>query len=810
MNRFCQVFKRYASTATKPVVSLDKIRNIGIIAHIDAGKTTTTERMLYYSGITKKIGNVDEGDTVTDYLSQERDRGITIQSAAVTIPWNNHRINIIDTPGHADFTFEVIRSLMVLDGVVTILDGVAGVEAQTEKVWRQATDLGIPKVVYVNKMDREGAGFSRTVKEVILKLNTKVVLASIPYFEQDPKTRQQIFKGVIDVFDSKLMKWQDSADGKSVEVSDITEDSPLYEEMSRCREQLVETLGELNEDVIDSFLETEDYMQVPTKVLKKLLHEATIKCQVCPILCGASFKNIGVQPLMDAVLEYLPSPLEINPPVVSTKITKRSKDKKSTKIEEVKLPSVIDPQNGCIINNNKNLTSALAFKVITDQNRGIMIFVRVYSGKLQSNSFVVNTTTGESIRIGKLLMMMADQPQEVQTLTSGSIGVITGANAEITTGDTLVASGGKSVGPMEKFAKLHPISVPQLVFSVSLEPKTVGDTRKMEESLQILLREDPSLKTHIDEESGQTVLTGMGELHLEIAVDRLVNDLKLKLEVGEVMVTYKENLVNPQADTYTKKVETLKGDYGITISIESFEEDVQGRIAEDDNVHYLTDNNAIVFEPNSDPEFIQEELSRGSWSLAVPYERIIKSITSGLLASLSIGGPIARLPLGSTIVRVHNYSVPSEIENVKELLSISRLSLLELIKSHDLEAFTFLEPITLIQVYVNDSDLGSVSQDLIGSRKLTILSIDDDLQDKDETWSRTEAQNFYLPHDITMSLLKSSQATKKVIKLEAPLKEMVGYLSKLRSLSKGTANYDMSYLGMRRVDKDRLNKILNA
>ncbi|KAF8000311.1 hypothetical protein HF325_005240 [Metschnikowia pulcherrima] len=339
-------------------VPAEKTRNIGIIAHIDAGKTTTTERMLYYSGKTQRIGNVDQGDTVTDYLPSERERGITIQLAAISIPWNGHKINIIDTPGHADFTFEVTRSLRVLDGAVTILDAVAGVEAQTEKVWRQANALGIPRIAYVNKMDRPGAGFSRTVKEIVAKLQTRVVCLNLPYFETENGDFARF-----DVLHKKLLLW-DAHDvlGKTLRAIDLNPSdpklAPLYEMVLQSRESMIETLGELDEAVIEEFFERdEDYMAVSTSTLNKAIQAATIASKVTPVLCGLSFRNLGVQPLMDAVVAYLASPLQIGlPDITSSAAKKLGRRKKALPAEEVAVPMKMDSKRGLVINNSANLT----------------------------------------------------------------------------------------------------------------------------------------------------------------------------------------------------------------------------------------------------------------------------------------------------------------------------------------------------------------------------------------------------------------------------------------------------------------------
>lgn len=837
---------------------ISAIRNIGIIAHIDAGKTTTTERLLYYSGLTKRIGNVDQGDTITDYMTQEKDRGITIQSAAVTLPWKSNKINVIDTPGHADFTFEVTRSLRVLDGAVTILDAVAGVEAQTEKVWKQAKDLKIPIIAYINKMDRDGAGYGRTVKEIVGRLSTRAVLINVPFFEKDA-TQNSIFKGVIDVIDQKLILWNtDSEDGKDVDVFDISNsDSCEYPdahlEMLKCREAMVETLGELDESIIDNFLEMEDYTKVSTSLIKNSIRSLTISGEITPILCGSSFKNIGVQPLMDAIVDYLPSPIDTSPPEVINsgllssghkKNRKNLKKKNNVNDNENNKPneasslilSTIDPKLGCIINKNKNLTTALAFKVINHPNRGLMVFIRVYSGKLQPNSTIINSRTGEKIKIGKLLVMNGESPLEVKYISAGNIGVITGTD-EISTGDTIIAhSLTKTVNQITKNEgnlKLIPIDIPPPVFSVSIEPTTVADKRKLDASLDILLKEDPSLKLSFDEESGQSILSGMGELHLEITKDRLINDMKVKADIGDVRVTYKETIMK-NVGPIVKFEEGNEGNsnefdkFGISLSIYPFEceldemfetmHDIMNKeFNEETNVYNLDINTIVIFDNNSLPEMIKKELKLEQWGLNISYEKLINSILSGCTGSLQMGGRLARLPLQNIIIYIDKWYIPEtrEINNSSELIKITRQAIIEGLNSLEDKDFTILEPIMNVRTYVLESDVGNVSQDLMSVRNAKIVGIEDESEINGEVedinWSKKQMEETYVPYDPTMQYLQQNQGVNKmVINSEAPLREMIGYLSKLRSLTKGRGIYDMELKGMERANSDRIRQILDT
>lgn len=814
---------------------ISSIRNIGIIAHIDAGKTTTTERLLYYSGLTNRIGNVDQGDTITDYMAQEKDRGITIQSAAVTLPWKSHKINVIDTPGHADFTFEVIRSLRVLDGAVTILDAVAGVEAQTEKVWKQAKDLNIPIIAYVNKMDREGAGYGRTVKEIVGRLGTRAVLINIPYFVKD-KSQNMLFKGLVDVVEKKLIIWDEkSLDGKTVEVIDVSnpdcEYPDIHNEMLKCRESMVETLGELDESIIDNFLETEDYSKVSKNLLRESIRKLTLSGEVTPILCGSSFRNIGVQPLMDSIIDYLPSPIDIKPPEVIGGLASGRNKKKSNEGSICKIPSKIDPKLGCVINNNKNLTTALAFKVINHPNRGLMIFVRVYSGKLQPNSTIINSRTGDKIKIGKLLVMNGDSPLEVKYLTAGNIGVITGTD-EISTGDSLIGHAVtktlSQINKNETSLKLLPITIPPPVFSVSIEPTTVADKRKLDASLDILLKEDPSLKLSFDDESGQSILSGMGELHLEITKDRLVNDMKVNADIGDVRVTYKETIL--KAVEEVKKFQTDETDetlpqFGMDLSIYPFDGELDEMIEVmkesmnksfdvNDDIHVLDINTAIIFDSNSMPELIKKELENEIWTLNISYNKLINSIISGATGSLQMGGRLARLPLQNLVIYINQWYIPEvkDLNNTSELIKITRQTINKGLDSLEDKDFTLLEPIMKVKTYVLESDVGIVSQDLMSARNAKILSIEDenDAENVENMqWSKTQMEQTYVPFDSTMQYVqKNNGVNKMVIKSEAPLREMIGYLSKLRSLTKGRGVFDMELKGMERATGDRVKQII--
>ncbi|SCU90408.1 LANO_0D08636g1_1 [Lachancea nothofagi CBS 11611] len=770
------------------------LRNIGIIAHIDAGKTTTTERMLYFSGKTKRIGNVDEGDTITDFLPQERSRGITIQSAAISFSWQNKfRINLIDTPGHADFTFEVIRSLKVLDGCVTILDAVAGVEAQTEKVWKQAK--GIPKICFINKMDRAGAGFSRTTKELIAKLNTRVLLLNVPVFANTSGPGEPVFEGVLDVVNKKVLRWTPQ-DPERVSVEDIICNSYYWNDLVKLRECLVETLSEFDEELVEYFLDTAngDYMIVPPELINKSVKKSLLANYAVPVLCGASFRNIGVQPLLDAVVNYLPSPLEAKLPEFNTNV-----------------PVEVNKKEGSVINNNKNLCVAQAFKVITDPIRGIMVYVRVYSGCLNSGFTVYNSTTGAKFKIGKLVIMHANVAEEVKQLKCGEIGVLTGSTVSenVRTGDTIIThsmkkDGLKSLNRVKELGlKINPIETPPPVFSVAVEPRTLGNKKLMEESIATIIREDPSLHVNVDEETGQTLLSGMGQLHLEIAKDRLLNELKAEVEVGKVMVSFKETL---NACTKQSVLQTEDG-YRFSISVEPLDVAMAAK-SSDEDWHYLsTDNNYLILE--------KSPACAGNWPYQISYEQIVNAVISSSIVALQKSGKIANFPLHSCAVRIKNdWSIPLDATSVSQTLALSRGLIFEALRELPDTAFAVLEPIMHINVTVKQSDMGHVLQDLTGARKANILSIDDehDLtsgENADIQYQRL-AEDQFLPMDATLGLanISSGATVNKTIRALVPLKEIVSYMSKLRSLTKGRGSYTMNYHGMEKVTSDRLPSIL--
>ena len=503
-------------------ISLDKTRNIGIMAHIDAGKTTTTERILYYTGVNYKIGEVHEGTATMDWMEQEQERGITITSAATTCFWKNYRINIIDTPGHVDFTIEVERSLRVLDGAVAVFDGVAGVEPQSETVWRQADKYKVPRICFVNKMDRTGANFFRCVDMIRTRLN------AVPIVMQIPMGLEENFKGIIDIAKMKAYLYKDETLGAEYDIIEIPEE--YKEESKKYHDEFIEKACDFNDSLMEKYLAGEE---VDVDAAKKAIRQATLEFKVVPVFCGSAFKNKGVQPLLDAVVEYLPSPLDVPP---MTGINPK------TEKEEIRRPSDDEP------------FSALAFKIASDPYTGQLTYIRVYSGILASGSYVYNSVKDSKERIGRLLKMHANKKEEIKEVHAGDIAAAVGLRST-TTGDTLCDESSIIV--------LESMEFPDPVISVAIEPKTKADQEKLGLSLQKLTIEDPSFKVKTDLETGQTIISGMGELHLEIIVDRLTREFKVDANVGKPQVAYKET-INKKVESEGKFIRQSggRGQYG--------------------------------------------------------------------------------------------------------------------------------------------------------------------------------------------------------------------------------------------------------
>ncbi len=496
-----------SSTATQKtegvLQDLARTRNIGIIAHIDAGKTTTTERILFYTGRIHRTGEVHEGAATMDWMVQERERGITITSAATTCFWDDHRINIIDTPGHVDFTVEVERSLRVLDGGVVVFDAVAGVEPQSETVWRQADKYRVPRICFVNKMDRTGANFWRTVEMIVERLKARPAVIQIPIGQESD------FLGIIDLIDLKSYIFHDDL-GQNIEIADVPAD--MLEDAQQRRHELVEMIAESDEDLMMRYLEDEE---ISTDELRAALRTATIAGTLVPILCGTALKNKGVQRMLDAIVDYLPSPSDV-PPVQGIIPSTGEPDIRTT-----------DPDEPF---------SALAFKIVSDPHVGRLAYVRVYSGQMSSGSYVQNSTKDQRERVGRLLRMHANHREEIDTIYAGDIGAVIGLKSTFT-GDTL-CDGDRPI-------LLETIQFPEPVISVAVEPKTRSDQDKMGMALARLAEEDPTFQMNTDPDSGQTIIRGMGELHLEVIVDRMLREFKVGANIGKPQVAYKETITKP-------------------------------------------------------------------------------------------------------------------------------------------------------------------------------------------------------------------------------------------------------------------------
>ncbi len=503
--------------ATQTATELAKVRNIGIMAHIDAGKTTTTERILFYTGINYKIGEVHEGAATMDWMEQEQERGITITSAATTTSWRDHTINLIDTPGHVDFTVEVERSLRVLDGAVAVFDGVAGVEPQSETVWRQADRYGVPRICFVNKMDRVGAEFHRCVDMIADRLGATPLVIQLPWgVEAD-------FRGVIDLVRMRAMLWQTDGKGDKFDIVGIPDD---HAEAARdWRDKLVETISENDEEMMELYLEGTE----PTEEqLIAAIRRATLAGGVTPVLCGSAFKNKGVQPMLDAIVDFLPSPLDV---------------------PAIKGHAVND--EGKLIERHADVSepfAALAFKIMSDQHLGKLTYIRIYSGRLETGTQVLNSTKGRKERIGKIYQMHANKREERPSAIAGQIVAVMGLK-DTTTGDTLSDQSNQVI--------LESMNFPAPVINVAIEPKTKGDQDKLGTAIQRLAEEDPTFQVRTDEETGQTIISGMGELHLEVLVDRMRREFKVEANIGRPQVAYRETIRSKvEKVEYTHKKQT--------------------------------------------------------------------------------------------------------------------------------------------------------------------------------------------------------------------------------------------------------------
>jgi elongation factor G len=690
---------------------IERYRNIGITAHIDAGKTTTTERILFYTGVSHKLGEVHDGTAIMDWMEQEQERGITITSAATTCFWKGmdshypeHRINIIDTPGHVDFTIEVERSLRVLDGACTVLCAVGGVQPQTETVWRQANKYGVPRLIFVNKMDRTGADFKRVLDQVRARLKANPVPIQLPIGAEEK------FRGVVDLVKMQAVYWDDSTQGMKFEAKDVP--AELMAEAKGWREKMVESAAEASEELMNKYLEKGE---LSVDEIKKGLRARTIHGEIFPMLCGSAFKNKGVQAMLDAVIDYLPAPSDV-PPVKGVK--------ENGEVDE-RPPSDDAPFSG------------LAFKIMTDPFVGQLTFFRVYSGVVSSGDSVYNPTKGRKERIGRLLQMHANEREEVKEVCAGDIAAAVGLK-EVTTGDTLTDA--------QKIVTLEKMEFPEPVIHVAVEPKTKADQEKMGIALNRLAQEDPSFRVRTDEESGQTIISGMGELHLEIIVDRMKREFGVDANVGAPQVAYRETIKRAAEKVEGKFIKQTggRGQYG----------------------HVL-----LRVEPQAPGkgfEFV-DAVKGGS----VPRE-YIPAVRKGVVDTLP-NGVLAGFPVVDIKVTLFDGSYHEVDSNENAFKMAGSIALKEGLRRANP---TLLEPMMAVEVETPDDFMGNVVGDL-NSRRGVIQGMEE------------------LP------------GGGKAVRAEVPLAEMFGYSTTLRSLSQGRATYTMEFKHYAEAPKQISEAIIN-
>ncbi|HEX3055453.1 MAG TPA: elongation factor G [Gaiellaceae bacterium] len=669
-------------------VALDRVRNIGIMAHIDAGKTTTTERILYYTGRTHKMGEVHEGAATMDWMAQEQERGITITSAATTAVWRDHRINIIDTPGHVDFTVEVERSLRVLDGAIAVFDSVAGVQPQSETVWRQADKYKVPRIAFINKMDRTGANFFAAVQSMTDRLGANPIPVQIPIGQEDQ------FTGVVDLVEMNAIVYKDEL-GQQFDVTEIPEG--LREQAHEYHHQLIDAISHFDDEVLEAYIEDES--SVTADMIRRAVRAATLADEITPVLLGSAFKNKGVQPLLDAVIDYLPSPLDV-PPVMGI-VPK-------TEAEEERMPDPSQP------------FAALAFKVMSDPYVGKLTYFRVYSGRIKAGDRVLNTTNGKTERISRILQMHANHREEREEIMAGEIAAGVGLKFT-TTGDTLAADSAPIV--------LESMSFPDPVISVAVEPKSKADQDKLGAGLQRLSEEDPTFRVTSDEETGQTLISGMGELHLEIIVDRLKREFNVDANVGRPQVAYRETVSKPAEKVQGKFVRQTggSGQYGDVII------------------------NLYPQEPGKGYEF-DDKIVGGK----IPKE-YIPAVDAGIREAMD-SGILAGYPVVDVRIELVDGSY-HEVDSSERAFKIAgSMAFKEALKRAKPK---LLEPVMLVEVTTPEDYLGDVMGNLNGRR------------------GRVEG----------MEPVGNAQ----VIRAMVPLAEMFGYATDIRSMSQGRATFHMEF-----------------
>ena len=687
---------------------IEKLRNIGIIAHIDAGKTTTTERILFYTGITHKIGEVHKGEAVMDWMEQERERGITITSAATTCYWKDHQINIIDTPGHVDFTVEVERSLRVLDGGVVVFDGKEGVEPQSETVWRQADKYNVPRICFINKIDKEGANFEFSLNSILNRLNPRAVAVQIPIGERGD------FSGVVDLVKMKAYTFSGEK-GENVIEAEIP--AELVEKAKAWREKMVEKAAELDDSLTEKYLSGGEITEAE---IKSAIRKGVIATKIFPVFTGTALRNKGVQLILDAVVDYLPSPVDV-PNIKGFDVNDRTREMEVAAKDDAPF-------------------AALAFKVATDPFVGQLTFFRVYAGMLKAGTYVLNSTKGEKERIARILRMHANHREEIQEIYAGGIGAIIGLK-NTTTGDTLCDP--------EHPVLLESITFPEPVISIAIEPKTKADQEKMGLALRRLAEEDPTFKMRTDEETGQTIISGMGELHLDIIVDRMKREFKVEANIGQPQVAYRETIkVEAQAEGKYIRQSGGHGQYGhVWIRVEPQEK-------------------GVGF------EFVSE--IKGG---VIPQE-FIPAVGKGVKDAMD-SGVLAGYPLVDVKAILYDGSF-HEVDSSEASFRIAgSLAVKEAIRRANP---VILEPIMKVNVITPENFMGDVVGDLNSKR-----GIIREMNDRGEGTARV-----------------------KVIDAEVPLAAMFGYATQLRSMTQGRANYSMEFGHYAEVPKNIAEEIIGG
>ncbi len=696
--------------ATRITTDLSRVRNIGIMAHIDAGKTTTTERILFYTGINYKIGEVHDGAATMDWMEQEQERGITITSAATTAQWKDHTINIIDTPGHVDFTVEVERSLRVLDGAVAVFDGVAGVEPQTMTVWRQANKYAVPRMCFVNKLDRTGADFFYCVQTMVDRLNATPLVLQLPIGAEGD------FIGVVDLVQMRALTWRgETAMGEDYEIEEIP--AELADQAAEYREKLIETLAEADDTIMEQYLEGESSS---SEQIMAGIRRATLAAKLTPVLCGSAFKNKGVQPLLDAVIAYLPSPLDVG--------AIHGLDQRDESVRIDREPSDSEP------------FAALAFKIAADPHLGKLTYIRVYSGVLETGTAVLNPTKGRKERIGKIYQMHANKREEIASVGAGQIVAVMGLK-DTTTGETLCDPANPVV--------LESMTFPAPVISVAIEPKTKGDQEKLGTAIQRLSDEDPTFQVHTDEETGQTIIAGMGELHLEVLVDRMKREFRVEANVGKPQVAYRET-IKRKADkvSYTHKKQTGgSGQFAkVLIDVEPTGTEFGGEGGGYEFVNNVTGGR-------------------------IPRE-YIPSVDEGAQDAMSFG-VLAGYPMVDVKVTLQDGAYHDVDSSELAFKIAGSMAFKEAARKADP---VLLEPMFAVEVTTPDTFLGDVIGDL-NSRRGQIQAM-------------------------------SERGGDRVVDALVPLSEMFGYVGDLRSKTSGQASYSMEFHSYAEVPKAVAEEII--